>query len=120
LLIYLGLVIFFVKNLYSFKFHLELKGINYYSKTRAVIFYVLWSLVLILTILLGIGMFTTLNEAKRILDSGSWFEPVTYLTVWLFVVTSLYTLVFDIQLSRKLKKQSDPSIGLLEERDAMV
>lgn len=119
ILITLFLSLMFVKNFMGRKLYSRLANKDIHEPGFGVFFYFLWILNVVCNIIILTFAFETFPS--KVLMQLRWQdlpELIALFCFYLYLLTSLYCLLFDLKIEKLVRRQYDPSADLLKDNNA--
>jgi hypothetical protein len=115
-LILISFAAFFFKNLMGNRLCNQLKNNISHTDSFGLGFYLLWLVCLVLTLILIVMLLgATTAEMFTNLRGRKFTDIILISSLYLLIATSVYTLVLDIPIERKIRKQYNIADGLLKD-----
>jgi hypothetical protein len=112
----IGFAVVLLKNLMGHRLYLKTKNNEIHEDGFGALFFILWFFNVIIFVMI-IGMITddlSGNPVARLFQRS--IDDILMLTSsYIFVFTELYTLILDVTLEKKVKKNYDAALGLLQD-----
>ena len=115
IVLFLMLALIMVKNIMGHRLYLRMMNNGIHQDGFGVLFFILWIFNLVCFIIIaGMVADELFQENFTVFFQRSMSEILMITSSYLFLLTGLYALVFDVPIEKKVKKQYDASAGLLQ------